>query len=1030
MVVVLGLVLAACPCASALNPSLDINQYAHTAWTLREGFSKGFIRSIAQTPDGYLWLGTEFGLLRFDGVRTVPWQPPPDQHLPSDNIWSLLAARDGTLWIGTSKGLASWKDGKLAHYAELNGQFIVTLLEDHEGTVWAGGFAIPVGRLCAIRSGKAQCYGEDGRFGHWVESLYEDRGGNLWAGAKTGLWRWKPGPPKDYPLPDQVFTPQALIEGDKGALLIATNGGLRQLVNGSAEPYPLRGAGLSFKPLHLLQDQNGGLWIGTYDRGLLHVHEGRTDVFGQSDGLSGDATLALFEDREGSIWVATANGLDRFREFAVPTVSVKQGLPSAIVSSVLAAEDGSVWFGTPNGLARWNSGEVTIYGKRNAQAVTGGGKRQQEPAAAITDSGLHGAVQSLGQDNQGRIWISTRRGVGYFENGRFRQLNGMPGGEFYSITRDRAGSLWISNEDVGLFHLIGRRVVERVSWDRLVRKDSASVLAADPVQGGLWIGFLHGGVAYFKDGRVCASYTAADGLGEGNVRGLHLDRDSTLWAATEGGLSRVKNGRVATLTSQNGLPCNAAHWVMEDDAHSLWVYMACGLIRIDRSELDAWAARVDKEIDRVPKYTTQVTVFDSSDGVRSHAALGGYNPHAGKSADGRLWFLPLDGVSVVDPQHLPFNKLPPPVHIEQITADRKLRWQNLWGTAASNLRLPALSRDLEIDYTALSFVAPEKIRFRVKLEGRDPDWKDVGNERKAFYNDLPPRNYRFRAMASNNSGVWNETGDFLDFSIAPAYYQTTWFLLSCVGAFFALLWMLYRYRLYQVAREFNAHMEGRINERVRVARDLHDTLLQAFQGLMLRLQVVDEMLPPGKAKQELEETLETGDQAIVEGRNAVHDLRSPTANMNDLVGALRALGQELATGHSANFRLVIEGPRRELHPIIRDEIYRIAREALRNAFAHSGAGHIEAEIGFGERLFRLRIRDDGAGIPPGVLDGGRSGHFGLAGMRERAKQIGSQLTISSGPEAGTEMELSVKGSIAYNKTARTPGWRLFRRRTG
>jgi signal transduction histidine kinase len=225
-------------------------------------------------------------------------------------------------------------------------------------------------------------------------------------------------------------------------------------------------------------------------------------------------------------------------------------------------------------------------------------------------------------------------------------------------------------------------------------------------------------------------------------------------------------------------------------------------------------------------------------------------------------------------------------------------------------------------------------------------------------------------------------------------------------------------------------LEERVGERTRIARELHDTLLQGFQGLMLRLQVVDEMLPPGKAKQELEETLETGDQTIVEARNAVHDLRSRTANMNDLAGAFRVLGQKLATGLSTNFRLMTEGPQRELHPIIRDEIYRIACEALRNAFAHSGAGHIEAEITFGERLFRLRIRDDGAGIPPEVLDRGRSGHFGLGGMRERAKQIGSQLTISSGPEAGTEIELSVKGSIAYNKTARTPGWRLFRWKIG
>ena len=265
-------------------------------------------------------------------------------------------------------------------------------------------------------------------------------------------------------------------------------------------------------------------------------------------------------------------------------------------------------------------------------------------------------------------------------------------------------------------------------------------------------------MAYFKDGQVRASYASADGLGEGRVDDLQLDRDGTLWAATEGGLSRVKNGRVATLTSKNGLPCDTVHWVMEDDDHSFWLYTACGLVRIARTELDAWVAD--------PKRTIQTTVFDSSDGVRSHALTSGYSPRVAKSADGKLWFLPCDGVSVIDPRHLPFNKLPPPVHIEQITADRKTY------DASSNLRLPPLIRDLEIDYTALSLVAPEKIRFRVKLEGHDPDWKDVGNERKAFYNDLPPRNYRFRVMACNNSGVWNEAGASFDFSIAPAYYQT------------------------------------------------------------------------------------------------------------------------------------------------------------------------------------------------------------------------------------------------------------------
>ena len=407
----------------------------------------------------------------------------------------------------------------------------------------------------------------------------------------------------------------------------------------------------------------------------------------------------------------------------------------------------------------------------------------------------------------------------------------------------------------------------------------------------------------------------------------------------------------------------------------------------------------------------QTTVFDSSDGVRSRATASGYSPRVAKSADGKLWFLPCDGVSVIDPRHLPFNKLPPPVHIEQITADRKTY------EPSSNLRLPALTRDLEIDYTALSLVAPEKNRFRVKLEGHDRDWKDMGNERKAFYNDLPPRNYRFRVMASNNSGVWNEAGASFDFSIAPAYYQTAWFQALCGIACLALLWGLYRYRLHQIAREFNVRLEERVGERTRIARDLHDTLLQSFQGLMLHLQVVDDLLPQGKAKDELEKTLDRADQAIAEGRTAVYDLRSSATTTNDLAHALREVGNELATlDDSATFRLVVEGPSRDLHPIIRDELYRISREALRNAFSHAHAHHIEAELIYADRQFRLRIRDDGQGIAPAIVEEGRPGHYGLPGMRERARQIGAKLTIWSGVGAGTEIELNLEGSIAYGGT--------------
>src|SRR6266478_5391199 len=576
--------LASCPSAFGLNPALDVSQYAHTSWKIRDGFFKGQITSIAQTPDGYLWLGTEFGLLRFDGVKNVSWQPPQDQPLPSSNIRSLLVTHDGTFWIGTSKGLATWKDGKLTQYAELAGQYIFRLLEDREGRVWVGGGAATTGRLCAIQNGSVQCFGEDGSIGRGVLGLYEDGKGNLWVGVSGGMWRWKPHPPNFYPLSGEQDGIQGFGESDDGALLIGTQLGIQRFVNGKIESYPLPDTAPQFTGRRLLRDRDGGLWIGTSERGLVHVHQGKTDVYGPSDGLSGEAIYALFEDREGNIWVATINGLDRFRDYAAATITVNQGLSTARVSSVLAARDNSVWLGTYSGLERWNNGEVTTY-------PSGNGKQQ------VKANGL--LPNSLFQDQRGRIWVSTRQGFGYLENGRFVSINGVPGGNVLSIGEDTAGTLWIDNEQVGLLHLIGREV-QQIPWSSLGHKDHASAVAADPLQGGLWLGFHLGGVAYFIDGQVPASYTGADGLGQGRVNHLRVDQEGALWAATEGGLSRLKNGHVATLNSKNGLPCDTVHWVMEDNAHDAWLYTACGLVRIARSEWDAWVVAVDQGKDAKP----------------------------------------------------------------------------------------------------------------------------------------------------------------------------------------------------------------------------------------------------------------------------------------------------------------------------------------------------------------------------------------------------------------------------------------------
>jgi signal transduction histidine kinase len=327
---------------------------------------------------------------------------------------------------------------------------------------------------------------------------------------------------------------------------------------------------------------------------------------------------------------------------------------------------------------------------------------------------------------------------------------------------------------------------------------------------------------------------------------------------------------------------------------------------------------------------------------------------------------------------------------------------------------------LVIDYTALSLVAPEKNQFRYKLEGHDLDWQNVGNRRQAFYNDLPPGKYRFWVVASNNSGLWNEQGAVMDFSVAPAYWQTNWFRAGCVAAFLVVLSALYRLRLRQIVQAFNARLEERVGERTRIARDLHDTLLQGFQGLLLRFQTARELLRthPAEAEKALESAIDQTAQVITEGREAVQGLRASTVERNDLARAITTLGEEIAAeasgATSVGLHVEVEGTSRNLHPIVRDEIYRIVGEALRNAFRHAEAKQIEVELRYDERQLRLRVRDDGKGIDPKLLtDGGRAGHFGLLGMRERAKLVRGKLTVWSAPNSGTEIEFSVSAVHAY-----------------
>jgi len=1009
-IVCLALLLSCSACAFALDPSLDVSQYAHTAWTVRDGFIKGPIHSITQTPDGFLWLGTESGLLRFDGVRAVSWQPPRDEHLPSNVVQGLLVSRDGTLWIGTGKGLASWKDGKLAQYPEMVGWIVGSLIEDHEGTVWAGGFGFSGhGKLCAIKDGRAQCADP----GEGVQSIYEDSKNTLWVSTFGGLWRWKPQASEFFSTGRTITS--ALVEDDDGGLLFGTANGIQRFVNGRTEVYPVGMLARQFGVNSFLRDHDGNLWVGTFE-GLAHLHRGRADVFRQADGLSASMVHSVFEDREGNIWVATEGGLDRFRDFAVPTYSANQGFPGGLYGPVLAAKDGSLWFSTSDVLIRWKNSEITEYESRSPAKNVGAVPTDRK----IHDSGLRGQVRGLYQDIRGRLWVTALGGTGYMENNKFVLIKAVSGETRGSITEGAEGDLWFSYEN-GLFHLTDSGIVDQIPWDTLGIKDAGGRIAVDPLQGGLWIGMPHGGIAYLRDGHIGRSYTTADGLGEGRISHLRVDREGMLWVSTEGGLSLIKDGDVVTLSTKNGLPCDAVHWSEEDAEHSVWLHLECGLARVSASEVSAWVA------DR--NGTVRVTLLDSSDGVAAKSVIfGGSSSPVTKSLDGRLWFSVENGISVVDPHHLPFNKLPPPVYVERVIADRKTYWQNGSGDASSSRpRLPPLVRDLTIDYTALSLTVPEKVHFRFKLDGQDKDWREVVNQRSVEYSNMSPGNYRFRVLASNNSGVWNEEGAFLDFSIAPAYWQTNWFRVLCAVAFAAILWAAYRLRV-RVLEERQALLEqqhallerheGEISalnerlmkaqeeERIRIAGELHDGVLQKLASLALQLGTATLELPAdSEPKAEVREVEKKLIEVGAEIRQLSHELHPAVLQEAGLPTALSSYCEEFSSLRGIPISFRADDGVEVLSPGAALCIYRVAQEALGNVAKHAKAKQVQVRLTRSDDRVCLSVSDDGVGFNP--EGSGKSGGLGLINMRERVRQLNGTFEFESQPGHGTTVKAQV-----------------------
>jgi signal transduction histidine kinase/ligand-binding sensor domain-containing protein len=972
-----------------LDPNQRISQYGHTAWRIQDGVFNGSPIVITQTTDGYLWIGTNIGLVRFDGVRLTSWNPPAGRRLLDSRIFSLLGTRDGSLWIGTGFSVSRWKDGELTNYPEVSGR-IESIVEDDEGAVWMVRTQ-PIdkkGPLCRIKDGQPHCFGaSDGIPFALAIQLSKGSAGELWVAGYSELCRWKPGSCSSYfanasRRPETFASLRGIATGPEGSVwaVIDRSSKVLQLEEFSHGSWASR----AFPEIHavnsdvttLFVDRNNTLWVGTAAQGVFRISGKNVDHFGGADGLSGDAVGRFYQDAEGTLWIVTSGGIDNFHDLKVASYSMREGLSAAGASSVLGSRDGMVWIGNFRALDFLRDGNLSAI------------------RATHSLPGLN--VTTMFEDHAGRLWVGIDNGIWVYNGGAFspvRHADGSPLGIIFAIAEDIQHNIWV-RAATHLDRIYDRKLQEELTSEQI----STSYIIASNPRGGIVLGLVNGDLVELRDGKT-QTFSANEAGNRTQIRDLLVEPDGSVWGTTLDELARWKDGVRKNLTTRNGLPCDGIFALVKDDHDSLWLYSQCGLITIEKSQLDNWWEHPDSVV--------KFKLVDAFDGAQP--GLTPLKPQATRSPDGRLWFVNGQILQMLDPDHLQENVKPPPVQVEEIVADRK-RYP-----PSQYLHLPPLTRDLEIQYTALSFVVPQKVRFRYKLEGRDITWQEPGTRRQAFYSDLRPGNYRFQVIACNNDGVWNEAGATLDFSVAPAWYQTNWFRLLCAVIVILIVWVSYRLRVRQIAKVISARFDERLAERTRIARDLHDTFLQTIQGSKL---VADDALEGStdlaRMRRAMEKLSTWLDRAMQEGRAALNSLRTSTTQTNDLAEAFRRATENGQVPDSMEAALSVVGEARDMHPIVRDEIYRIGYEAIRNAYLHSQASRLEVELRYEQDLI-VRVRDNGVGIEPAIASQGKDGHFGLRGMRERAARIGAQLTIASSPASGTDVTVVVPGRIVFRK---------------
>jgi signal transduction histidine kinase/ligand-binding sensor domain-containing protein len=985
--------------AVALDSKQAVNRFYHTSWTAKDGLP-GAVLSLAQTTDGFLWIGGSDGLFRFDGLAIERYTPQNGSLLHDTVLVVLLATPDGGLWIGYNQGGASFlKNGKVTNFTEDDG--LPTgqtrcIAQDKDGVIWAAF----VGGLARFDGTHWQKIQMDWNYpGKTASSVIVDHAGTVWVASEDRIFF--------LPRGGRLFQ-DAGLSVTASMLVVAPDNVLWLTEPRENSMGPLRmQAGLLKRSLTKIEvsnwspifDHNGGLWIGSWGDGILHIpfpnelREGTfsklspgAETFTETEGLSDNHATTWLEDREGNIWIGTNAGLDRLRYRNLSWFALRSGTHDF---SLIPGAQGEMFVTSENGeTVRVPQGAPLRNAPRN--------------------------IMLAYRDPDGVIWLNCFDGDGSTFHGTLFQWKDahftkvaapqdLENIHVRAMTKDSAGNLWISVISKGIYKF--RNGV----WTHIdVFKDNPTASASAAVTDSrdrIWLAFpRRKQVAVLTEGAVRSFSTEKD-LSIGQVSLLARSGEQ-IWAAGGLGIAVFQGDEFHTVKADDGSTFADVDRVVATALDGVWLSAHRGIVHIPEGDVE--------HVVSDPSYKVTYEMFDElSDLPDPLQAAGSGYISAVQGSDGLLWFATRNGVARIDPQKISKNRLAPPVSIRSLSADGK---GYVFDTSAS---LPALTKDLRVEYTALSLSIPERVRFRYKLDGWDQDWQDAGARREAFYTNLAPGTYRFHVTACNNDGVWNDVGATLDFSVAPAWYQTNWFRLLCVVSGLFVVWTVYRLRVRQIASGISARFDERLAERTRMARELHDTFLQTIQGSKL---VADDALDhfgdPVRMQRAIQQLSVWLGQATQEGRAALNSLRTSTMERNDLAEAFRRATEDGLIPGSMAVTFSVIGDSREMHPIVRDEVYRIGYEAIRNAWMHSAASLLEVELRYAQDL-AVRVSDNGIGIDRAVLNNGKDGHFGLSCMRERAVRIGGKLTVVSSATSGTEITVVVPGGIVFRKGSAT-----------